>query len=535
MAAALRVLSPAPGNELSPASLALRPLPHPSSPIAISPTVLQNSPPLSPEPLPAPVRSDSSWLDSQRAIIIATSVAISTAALTPLLNQSPIYEGSFQLKSAQATLQGQYIQKPEHTTAQPSVVPPTAIDPRTLKSAKLLEPVLQKLQLPHLDYRSLIRNLTLTTEGGQTKVTYRDADPQRVQLVLDQLSQAYVAYGQECQSETCRGIRYIEEQIPQSQTEIQKLSAAIEKLHQQYGVKNLQAQLNVLNQRTTDLAKQEVQLQGKLAEAKQTYRQLQQRMALKENETIALQLLSQDSRYRMLLTQFQTLDRQFAPQFANLEGNDSAVKSLQVQHQRISDQLTQQAQSLLPQYLSNPAANTQNPVFQNQSQLQLLQQSILVLHSSQLMEARLATMAAAKQAIDQQRQAMIQLLGQYNQLRQTLDAETLSLHTYFDQLEQLQKLSASDVELEITQEPELLRDRVGQPTAIIPDWQRNLGIAAAVGLLVGVGTAAAGDRRRQSEASGSVLDLGDLPVDVLISKAKGLADLRLREQFQQVA
>jgi polysaccharide biosynthesis transport protein len=483
--------------------------------------------------LPAPVRSDSPRFDSQRVMIVATTVAVTTVALTPLLNQAPIYEGSFQMKAEQVTRPGQYgITKP---SAQPNVTPPASIDFRSLKGVEVLEPVIQKLQLPHLDVQSLADNLTFTTEGGQTKVTYRDVDPQRVQIVLSQLSQAYVDYGQECQGATCKGIRYIEERIPQVQTQIQKMSAEIETLHQRYGVKNLQAQLNVLNNRTADLSKQEAQLQGKLAESQQTYRQLQQRMALKENEPIALQLLSQDSRYRMLLTQFQTLDRQFAPQFANLESSQSpAVKALQAQHQQITNQLTQQAQFLLQQYLASPAANTQNPVFQNPTQLQLLQQSILVVHSTQMIETRLSTMTAAKQAIDQQRQQMIQLLGQYDQLRQTLDTETQSLQTYFDQLEQLQKISQADVELEITQVPEMVSDRAGQPAAMIPDLQRNLGIGAAVGLLVGVGIAGALDRRRQ-ESAATGLGLGDLPVDVLISKAKGLADLRLREQLQQVA
>jgi uncharacterized protein involved in exopolysaccharide biosynthesis len=535
MAATLRALPflPACEDEFSKLSPAVTfPSGHPS-PIAIPRRVSQNYPKPHLVVLPEPVRLVSPPSDHRRVVMVAAAVAVTAGALTPVFSQAPVYEGSFQLASEQVTTPSRYGLSP---TAQPNIAPPSPIDSDILESYRLLEPVVQQLQLPHLSYQSLADNLTITTEGGRTRVTYRDADPQRVQLVLSQLSQAYVNYGQECQGRTCRGIEYIEGQIPQTQARIQTLSAEIEHLHQQYGVNNLQVQLKQLDSRTADLSKQETQLKGQQAEARQTYTQLQQRMALKVEDSIATQLLSQDSRYRMLLAQFQTLDRQLAPQFANLgAGDPNEIRAIQAQHQRVMNQLTQQAQFTLQQYLANPAANTQNPVFQNGTQLQLLQQSVLVVHSTQIMEIRQSTLALAKQGIEQQRGQMIQLLGRYDGLRHKLDTETRALQQYFDQLEGLQQSVQSEQALKITQVPEVVSDRLGQPEATVPDLQRNLGIGAVVGVLLGVGISAArpsSDRRRSSS---SPADLGYLPVDMLISKAKGLADLRLQEQFEQVA
>jgi polysaccharide biosynthesis transport protein len=536
MAATLRALPflPACEDEFSKSSPAVNFPSGQKFPISIPRRVSQNYPKPHLVVLPEPVRLVSPKSDPRRVIVVAAAVAVTAGALTPVFSQAPVYEGSFQLASEQVTTPSRYGSSP---AAQPNIAPPSPIDSHVLESYRLLEPVVQQLQLPHLSYQSLAENLTITTENGRMRVTYRDADPQRVQLVLSQLSQAYVNYGQECQGDTCLGIEYIEGQIPQVQAQIQILSTEIEQLHQQYGVNNLQVQLKQLDSRTTDLSKQEAQLEGQLAEARQTYTQLQQRLALKADEAIATQLLSQDSRYRMLLAQFQTLDQQFAPQFANLgAGDPNEVRALQAQHQRVMNQLTQQAQSTLQQYLSNPAANTQNPVFQNGTQLQLLQQSVLVVHATQMMEARQATLALAKKGTEQQRGQMIQLLGRYDALRHKLDAETQSLQQYFDQLEELQQSTQSEQALKMTQVPEVVSDRLGQPEARVPDLQRNLGIGAAVGLLIGAGIAAAIDRQRgQPSPLGLGLDLGGLPVDMLISKAKGLADLRLREQLQPVA
>ncbi|NJR38555.1 MAG: hypothetical protein HC781_06515, partial [Leptolyngbyaceae cyanobacterium CSU_1_4] len=351
--------------------------------------------------------------------------------------QAPVYEGSVEL-AAQAGSPPSGSAADRQTTslqqAQPNISPPSLIadiPTDVLTSPRLLDPVIQRLQ-SQLTYRSLVENLTLTQEDGRILVRYQDADPQRVEAVLSELAQSYVSYGKECQGSACRGVKFVEGQIPLSQARLQKLRTDIEQLHQQYGVDNLQVQLKLLGTRTADVAKQEAQLQGKLAEAQQVYTQLSQRLALKPtdapqggagqalakaNQTLANpsaakqpsaeipnQLLSQDSRYRMLLTQFQTLDQQLGKQFAHLGGGDrNDIQAIQAQHQRVTIQLLQQVQSLLSQYLANPAANTQNPIFQNAVSLQFLQQSLLTLNSIQMMQARQATLALAKQNLEQQR------------------------------------------------------------------------------------------------------------------------------------
>ena len=508
---------------------------------------------------PPPLHSASDPAQRRAAIAAGIAITVTTGALTQALSQAPVYEGSVELAIQTVSPTSRYtdrIQQAHPNISPPSLIP--SISTAVLTSPRLLDPVVQRLQLPQLSYQSLVENLTLTTEGERILVRYQDANPQRVQAVLSQLTQSYISYGQECQGSTCRGIKSVEAQIPQSQARLQTLRTDIERLHQQYGVENLQAQLKLLETRTAETEKQAAQLQGNLAETQQLYSQLSQRLALKPlapqslNQPLANQpssnqptssqvsveipnqLLSQDSRYRMLLTQFQTLDQQLGQQFTNLGGGDRKdIQAIQAQHQRVTNQLLQQAQAILPQYLANPAANTRNPIFQNAVSLQLLQQSVLTLNSMQIMQARQVTLGLARQDLERQRSQLISLLGQYDQLRQKLDLETDALQRHFKNLEALQKQAQPEIDLKVTVPPDVMRDRLGQPEAKVPNLQRNLGIAAILGTMVGIGLAAAVERRK-SQSSESI-EFGNMPVDALMNRAKELADMRLQAHFAQVA
>jgi polysaccharide biosynthesis transport protein len=485
-------------------------------------------------PMPSSVYSTTDH--SQRRVVVAAGVAIAVTAgaLTQCLSQAPVYEGSVQLAAQTVNASSRYISTPQ---AQPNIAAPSLMlnfSTEVLTSQLLLEPVVQQLNLPQLTYQSLVKNLTLTSENGLISLRYRDADPQRVQLVLDQITQVYVNYGQTCQGNACRGVQHVEAQIPQSQARLQQLGAEIEQLHQRYGVSNLQAQRQLLEARITDVTKQEAQLQGTLAAGQQTYQQLQQQVSGNPagSENVVQQLLSQDARYRSLLSQFQTLDQQLGNQFANLGGGDrNDLRSIQAQHQRVMNQLSQEAQSVLPQYLANPASNTQNPIFQNAIDLQLLQQSILTFNSLQIMQARQETLGQAKQNLEQQRSQLIKLLGQYERLKTKLDLETNALQRHFAQLKILQKQAQPEVTLKVTDAPDVMRNQQGQPIATIPDLQRNLGIGAVLGVLAGIGVSAALERKRSQTTSTD----GNISVDVLMNRAKELADMRLRSQFTQAA
>jgi uncharacterized protein involved in exopolysaccharide biosynthesis len=456
----------------------------------------------------------------QRQVAVAAGVAIAVTAGAIGLSQTPVYEGSVQL-ATQATIDSS--RYAPALQAQPSIAAPE-FSAEVLTSRVLLDPVVQ--QVPHLTYQSLVENLTLTSENGLISLRYRDADPQRVQLVLAQVAQAYVNHGQTCQGSTCQGAQSVEDQISRSRVRHQKLSTEMEQLRQQYSVNNFQAQLKRLEDRTVDVTKQEAQLQETLAAGQRDYRQLRQQISgelTSASGDIVPQLLS--ARYRSLLFQFQALDQQLGNQFVSTSGGDpNDLRAIQAQHQRVMNQLILEAQSVLPQNSTS--------AFPDGMDLQLLQQSILTFNSVQIMQARQVTLEQAKQNLEQQRSQLLEFSSQYNNLRQQLDRETNTQQLHLKKLEALQNQPQPET-LKVIAEPDVMRDQQGQPTAMIPNVPRNLGIAAALGVLAGVSVGAVMERKRMQ--STNLTEAENIPVDVLLNRAKELADMKLRSQFAQTA
>jgi uncharacterized protein involved in exopolysaccharide biosynthesis len=457
----------------------------------------------------------------QRQVAVAAGVAIAVTAGAIGLSQAPVYEGSVQLATQAAIDNSRYTPTAQ---AKPSIAAPE-FSAEVLTSRLLLDPIVR--QIPHLTYQSLVENLTLTSENGLVSLRYRDADPQRVQLVLAQVAQAYVNQGQSCQGDTCQSAQNIEEQISRSRARHQKLSTEMEQLRQEYGVNNFQAQLKRLEDRMADVTQQEAQLQETLAAGQRDYRQLRQQISgelRSSSGDIVPQLLS--ARYRSLLFQFQALDQQLGNQFVSMGGGDlNDLRAVQAQHQRVMNQLVLEAQSVLPQ-------NSTSSAFPDGMDLQLLQQSILTFNSVQIMQARQVTLSQAKQNLEQQRSQILEFLDQYSDLRQQLDRETNTLQLHLKKLEALQSQPQPTM-LKVTEEPDVIRDQQGQPIAMIPNLPRNLGIAAALGVLAGVSVSAVMERKRMQTTNSTEVE--NVPVDVLLNRAKELADMKLRSQLSPVA
>ncbi|MCY7274898.1 MAG: hypothetical protein LH702_14500, partial [Phormidesmis sp. CAN_BIN44] len=198
---------------------------------------------------------------------VAAGVALavtSGAMIAQTVHQTPQYEGKFELAAAPAnaarSLPSPQIQDVNQT------IPVSALRSdqiRVLESPMLIEPVVERLkaQIPNLDYAAVKESLKITANDHQhLEVSYRDANPQTVHLVLEQLAQAYVDYSQQCQSDRCRGIAFIETQIPQVQQQVKQRRTEIEQLYRQNGVKNLDVQMGLVTARTTEVAKQKAEV-----------------------------------------------------------------------------------------------------------------------------------------------------------------------------------------------------------------------------------------------------------------------------------
>ena len=446
----------------------------------------------------------STAIPRQVSIVAGVAIAVTAGTFSQIIHQSPEYEGTFELAA-----------QPGTTNTEPTVSPQieevnqpiTETQLRILQSPRLLEPIIEQLkdEDPEFDYHHFIQNLDLTIDSHQQlEVSYRDLDPARVKLVLEQLAQIYVEYSQECQNGTCKGLRFVEAQIPQVQQRVDTLRNKIQQFHQEYGLKNLEGQVQLITNRSTEVAKQSADIQVKLAEARQQYQDLQARLALKPEETIAKTLLQQDQRYQVLLQQFQLLDSRLTQALSTAQASDPALQTLTNQHQQLVAQMHNEAMQVLPRKLADPDANLQDPIYQEPQLLELLQQSIRSTHFIQLLEIRQQTLEQAQQLLDRQKQEMANFLRSYADLRQQLQSETQILQQYIDKRDLLraQISQQEDIEWKVVSAPALLRDSSGQPVA---DYFHNLkqdaASAAILGMLLGLAVAIVQEEKRRKRTS----------------------------------
>ncbi|WAL62389.1 GumC family protein [Thermocoleostomius sinensis] len=472
--------------------------------VAVSQASVEDAVPINnqnPDQNPGNVQSTTRSFAIPRQVGIAAGVTIAVTAGTAgqVANRVPEYEGTFQLVVQTQAPQDGVAATPQIDDTNQRI---SETQIRILESPRLLDPIIEQLQAEHpdLDFQRFSENLDITVKGDRhLEVRYRDTDSQRVQLVLEQLAKTYVDYNNEsCRDSACQGLKFIDAQIPQAQQRVSELRDQIQRFHQQHGLKNLEMQVRLFSARSAEIAKQEAELSGKLANARRDYEELQMRMALQPDESIAQAILDRDGQYQALLKQFRELDRQIVTALSSYQAEDEALRSLRAQHQTVAAQLGQEMVNTLERYVTNPASNLQDPVFQEPELLKLLQQSISTVHQINLMEMRQQTIAEAQKSVTQRKQELATVLRQYGDLRQQLQAETKILQQYFDQREELQaQVPPQQMTWQLVSAPELIKTPSGEPVRnYFYDLEKDLGSAAVFGALIGVAIAVVTKEKR---------------------------------------
>lgn len=483
---------------------------------ALKPDQLQASPnaetssPAAPQPnsRPEPDPIKEAYLPGmQRRVGVFAGVAmvVTSGVAAKVVNQAPEYEGRFQLAltTVQTIPQANAIPTPQIQDVNQLIAPSPETQIKILKSHRFIDPTLQQLssQVANLDYETLIQNLRIKVKPDQTlEVRYRDTDPQRVELVLSQLAETYVHYSQECRDSVCKGITHVETQLPQVKQRITLLRQQVRELRQQHNIINQDAQIRLFSARSAEVTKQRAEVAGNLLKAQAAYAELQQRMASSSTESIALSILSKDSTYLSALRQLRLIDVEIAQQLNRLDMDRDKLEELSEQYTKQQNQLYAAAQSALQQYLSNPNSNLQDPIFQEQTYLNLIHQSLSAVAYVQVLDHRDKILAQTEQQLQQQSSEIATLLRQYGEKQQQLQVETQSLQQYLDKLEEL-KAQADPVAWKLAAEPHLKEQPIQEPAPIVQDLKRDVSSGAILGVIAGAGVVAALEQKNKWKPS----------------------------------
>jgi capsular exopolysaccharide synthesis family protein len=345
---------------------------------------------------------------------------------------------------------------------------------RVLTSPKLMAPVVKQLQAryPEISYNSLTNQLEIARvsydkDGKQqgTKilsVSYQDRDAEKINFVLQQLSDAYLKYSlQERLTSLNQGVQFIDEQLPALQKRVDLLQGQLQKLRQQYTLNEPETTGRALTEQSQRLRGQREELQAQLAQMRASYTTRQRQLTADNTTSVLSGEANQPGTYEELISQLQKTEAQIALQSSQFTDESPRIQDLREKQKNLRNLLAQEAEKSL----DNVAGKIQE------------------------LEARDRSLAIAETDVITKVREYPSVIRRYSDLDRELKVATDSLKQFLEKRENLQ-LDASQREIpwEIIAPPELPRDNTGK---LIPasakQTKRHLGIVAVLSLLLGIG------------------------------------------------
>ncbi|PZO48250.1 MAG: capsular biosynthesis protein [Phormidesmis priestleyi] len=236
---------------------------------------------------------------------------------------------------------------------------------KILKSPKVLAPVVAKVQstypeicgipeglsgeatdLSDLCYQRLSSRLkveAIDKDSAIVRVTFEDENPQAIEAVLTQLSQAYLDYSLETkQADIRRGIEFVVQKLPDLRQKVEVLQTQLQNLRQQNDVIDPASRATQLAEQITTFSQSQLEVEVQLSQAKAIANDLTQQ--LQSNEQASSLALSQNTRYQSLLNALLDLDSQIAEASTLYLDSSPDMQVLKEQRQNLLSLLASEGQ-----------------------------------------------------------------------------------------------------------------------------------------------------------------------------------------------
>ena len=429
-------------------------------------------------------------------LIAAITLGVTTAATVFTFSQEPIYKGEFQLLVEPVSEE----QDDALSLLQKDI---GGLDYDTqievLRSPRVLNPIVETLasKYPEIEYEELIKpqksplRIEQLDDTKILEISFIDNDPQKIQFVLDNLAEAYLAYSlEERRLEVQQGLEFVERQLPEVRNRVTEIQKKVQRFRQQYNLLDPEQQATIIAKKRVDFEQDYFDAQSKLKETRSIYALLQKQLGLLEpQQALAASYLSESPRYQNLLNELQKVEVELANESARFLPTNPTVQSLEERKAKLVNLLQQEAGGVLGDNLTNVVQNTPNLTSPSSLRLELNQQYIEAANQIEILELREQVLKEAIADIEELTKQMPVVARQYNDLKLELTVATESLTRFLSAQEELQLQGAQQAlpwqtiaQPKVTEEP------------IAPNPPRNIVLGMISGLLLGLGAALLAER-----------------------------------------
>lgn len=436
---------------------------------------------------------------------LITAVAVGVTTLTALwtFTQVPKYRGSFRVLV-------EPVNQEQAGTGEQSLENPLAIlggqwqgldydtQIEVLQSPKVLNPVVANLEkkYPEITYDELITEkkspleIERIDETKILEISYSDPDRQKIQFVLDKLSQAYLTYSlEEKRVEVKQGIEFVEQQLPGVRARVDEIQEQLQRFRQKHNLLDPDRQATLLSQNLVEFEDKFFEVEAKLNETKSLYANLQKQIGLEPNQAIAASYLSESPRYQNLLNELQKVEVELANESARFLPTNPVVQSLEDKRQELLPLLQQEALNVLGNEFSQNIQNSSSLASPSTLRLGLNKQYIDTANEIEVLELRYQALQQAIARLNGLSKQMPVIARQYTDIQRQLTVATESLNRFLEAEEKLQLQAAQQaLPWQIIAKPLLAEDPVS------PKPLRNLALGIIGGVCLGLGAAVLAER-----------------------------------------
>lgn len=235
----------------------------------------------------------------------------------------------------------------------------------------------------------------------------------------------------ECKDSTCKGIAFIDQQLPEIQAQVRQLRSEMQLFQAKHTTQNLQTHRTVLAYRSSGLANRQAELVVRSQQLSQQFASTTSLLALQPDEVNQItNLLQTDANYQHQLQQLQSLENAIADEFSSPDLDNTQLGELYAGYYQIENQLRQIAQTILADHMYVASLESPDPLWQEVSYQQPLQELIDLSHQHHMLLMEQSTLDQIAIKLTERRTELASLLKQYAMMQHELDGHNQVLQQY---------------------------------------------------------------------------------------------------------
>ncbi len=433
-------------------------------------------------------------------VILGVTTVVTSLSILKASTSVPIYQAKFEILTKPVTVETQVISSVPQTLSKEQQASPGTVDEtklKLLKSPKILAPIVKKLQskYPDFNYDALVGGLVVTPlpPSEILEVDYQDVDPNKVKAILKLVSEAYLDYSlEERLADVRQGIEFVETQLPQLQSRVEKLQDNLQDFRQKYNLIDPDLTSKQLSQQLLTIGQQRLETQIKLKEANALYLDLSRQLAQSNYESTASSALGASSRYQSLLSQMLEVESEIAKESSLFREDTPNIHVLRDQQQNLIPLLQREGQRVREEAAS----------------------------SIRELEARNQILAQTESLLNRQVKELSVISRRYTDIQRELTISTDNLNQF------LTKREALRIDAGQRKTPWQILTPPTEPIPSAANTKKSAMLGVILGLLLGVGAALLLDKLSNVVRSPEgIKEISKLPILGVIPFNPGLKNL----------